>query len=338
MLRLYGRTPHSEPARGEEADDIAQGGELRYHPLRREWNVYAAHRQNRTFKPRLSEDPLAPTLPGRPATEIPFTDFECAVFDNRFAAFHPEADDAAALAGLESEPARGACDVLVYSPEPEGSLATVTPDRRQVVLAAILDRYSAHFDAGRHYVLPFENRGDEVGVTLHHPHGQIYAMDRVPRVQRDAIAAFADGYDLAREIERALPEYGLGSRGGITAFVPRFARFPFEVWICPLERRAGPWECDAEELESLAYWLGEVTRRYDALFARPAATMMAIHAAPNPAIEAARGFHFTVQFAPLLRAADRVKYLAAVEQHSGVFTVDVMPEAAAAALRSVGQP
>ena len=332
MLHLYGHNPHTLPVVKEGADPIAQGGELRHHPLRDEWNVYAAHRQNRTFKPSAADDPLAPTRPDGPETEIPFENFELAIFENKFAAFHPAASDATALTGINVEPAKGACDVLVYGPDAKGSLHTIGQDRRQVLIAALIDRYQTLFAQGCEYVLPFENRGDEVGVTLHHPHGQIYGFGRTPLVQQRAIDAFARGYDLAAEIDACLPDYGLSEAGGMAAFVPRFARFPYEVWIAPRIRREGPLDCTDEELDGLAYWLGEVTRRYDALFQQPAATMMAFHAAPNGG---SANYHFTVQFYPLLRAPGRVKYLASVEQHSGVFTVDVMPESAVAALREL---
>ncbi len=332
MLRLYGRDAHDAEPMPQTADDLAQGGELRFHPLRGEWNVYAAHRQNRTFKPSAADDPLAPTIVDGPETEIPFSDFELAIFENKFAAFHPSARDAAVLDGVSTEPARGACDVVVYDPAGTGSLATIGQDRREVLLAALIDRYGTLFSAGCQYVLPFENRGDEVGVTLHHPHGQIYGFERVPQAQARAAQAFADGYDLASEIAAAIPDYGVNRSGDVATFVPRYARFPYEVWIAPMQRREGPWDCTDGELEALAEQLGEVTRRYDALFQQSAATMMAFHAAPGGG---ASGYHFTVQFYPLLRAPGRVKYLASVEQHTGVFTVDVMPETAAKMLREV---
>ncbi|MEP3050946.1 MAG: galactose-1-phosphate uridylyltransferase [Erythrobacter sp.] len=332
LLQLYGRQPHDGEVQHESADGIAQGGEIRHHPLRDEWNVYAAHRQNRMFKPSAADDPLAPTLPGGPPTEIPFADFELAVFENKWAAFHANAQHAQPMGTIASEPAKGACDVVVYSPEAIGNLHTIGQDRRQVLLGAILDRYQALFDAGCEYVLPFENRGDEVGVTLHHPHGQIYGFERVPEVQQRAVRAFENGFDLAGEIAAAMPDHGLGAKGGIHAFVPRFARFPYEVWFAPRACRAGPWDCTDEELEALADWLGEITRRYDALFKQPAATMMAFHAAPR---SGSANYHFTVQFYPLLRAPGRMKYLASVEQHTGTFTVDVMPETAAKALREL---
>lgn len=332
MVHLYGRTPHDLAPLDQDADDIATGAELRFHPLRGEWNIYAAHRQNRTFKPAASADPLAPSTPNGPKTEIPFTHFDLAIFENKFSALHPLAPAPLELAGIASEPAYGACEVVVYTPEHEGSLHIIGQDRRALLVSAWIDRYAALFASGCAYVLPFENRGEEVGATLHHPHGQIYGFARVPRVQQSAVDAFASGYDLSSEITAAMPGYGIAQQSGVAAFCPRFARFPYELWISPLQRRAALADCSDAELEGFAALLGEVTRRYDAFFGRPTPYMFAIHAAPATGAE---NFHWTAQFYPLLRDAARVKYLASVEQHSGTFTVDVMPEAAAAALRQV---
>lgn len=331
-LRLYGHAPHTLPRQPEDPDDIALGGELRFHPLQGEWNIYAAHRQNRTYKPAASADPLAPTLPKGPKTEIPFEVFEVAIFDNKFAGLHLSAPTPDALDGIDKARALGTCEVVVYSPDAEGSLWTIGQERRELIVAAWEERYAALFEAGCDYVLPFENRGDEVGVTLPHPHGQIYGFGKTPAVQQRAIDAFAGGYDLASEIAAALPDYGIAESYGVAAFCPRFARFPYEVWIAPTERREGLHDMTPSEKQGLAEMLGEVTRRYDALFRRPAATMMALHAAPRGG---SPNYHFTVQFYPILRASDRVKYLASVEQHTGVMTVDIMPETAAAALREV---
>ena len=332
MLYLYGRTPHGMPVQEEQNDTIATGGELRFHPLRGEWNIYAAHRQNRTFKPAASADPLAPTMPGGPTTEIPFEDFELAIFENKFSALHPLAPTPPVLHGVDSEGATGRCEVIVYTPEAEGSLHTIGQDRRRLLISAWIDRYQALFDQGCAYILPFENRGDEVGATLHHPHGQIYGFGKVPLVQQQAIDAFANGYNLAAEISAAMPDYGLLDAHGMAAFCPRFARFPYEVWIAPTQRRAGPWGLSEDELDGFATLLGDVTRRYDAFFGRPTPYMFALHSAPRGGSD---NYHFTAQFYPLLRGPDRVKYLASVEQHTGVFTVDVMPESAVQTLRAV---
>jgi len=118
----------------------------------------------------------------------------------------------------------------------------------------------------------------------------------------------------------------------VSAFCPAYARFPFETWIAPKERVAGPWDFNAEQLDGFAHLLGDITRRYDAYFQRPTAYMLSLHAAP---VGTEDSFHFTAQFYPLLRAPDRVKYLASVEQSTGTFTVDVMPEMAAQTLRAL---
>ena len=339
-LRLYGYAPHREAALPEQADAVAKGGELRRHPLRGEWNLYAPHRQNRTFKPSAADDPLAPTRPGAPATEIPFTDFELAVFDNKFTSLHPEAPAPQDIAGLESGVARGACEVVVYGPEAEGDLHAIGQDKRRLLLAAWIDRYAELFARGNRFVMPFENRGDAVGVTLHHPHGQIYAFPFVPAVQQKAADAFANGYDLAADLSRG--DYRVAEAGGVVATCPPFARFPFEVWVAPARRVAGPWEMTEDEQDGFAHLLGDVTRRYDATFGQATPVMLSLQAAPvgtedswgtegNWGTEGS--WHFHAQFQPLMRAPGRLKYLASVEQATGVFTVDVMPEFAAQTLR-----
>ncbi len=331
-LFLYGYAPHKEKSLDQENGDVAKGGELRWHPFRQEWNVYAAHRQNRTFKPSTAEDPLAPSQRGGPVTEIPFTDFELAIFENKFTSFHKDAPDPQYIRGITSQKATGQCDVVVYTPESEGNLATIGQEKRRLLIAAWIDRYQDLFQQGYEFVYPFESRGDEVGVTLHHPHGQIYAFPYVPLVQKNAVQSFTEGYDLSADIKIYTDEYGVATAGSVQAFCPPYARFPFEVWLAPQTRRAGPWEMTEEELDGFAHLLGDVTRRYDTYFGRSTAYMLTLHAAP---LGTENIFHFTAQFYPLLRAPGRVKYLASVEQGTGTYTVDVMPEMAAKTLRDI---
>lgn len=330
-LFLYGYNKHTEAPLQEDDGSIAKGGELRYHPFRQEWNIYAAHRQNRTFKPSAADDPLAPSIPGGPATEIPFTDFELAIFENKFTSLHPEAPAPMATPNVKSEVAKGHCDVVVYTPEATGNLHTIGQDKRRLLISAWIDRYQALFDMGCKFVLPFESRGDEVGVTLHHPHGQIYAFPYVPAVQQKMVDAFEAGYDLSSDIRAFKDTYEVSNAGGVSAFCPAYARFPLETWIAPQRRVAGLWDLNDEELDGFAHLLGDMTRRYDAYFERPTAYMLSLHSAPTGYDGT---FHFTAQFYPILRAPGRVKYLASVEQSTGTFTVDVMPEMAADILRA----
>lgn len=328
-LFLYGYAPHTLPKVPGEDLEAVTGSELRRHPLRGDWAIYAAGRQNRTFKPSAAQNPLAPSLPGAPLTEIPFEDFELAVFANRFPSLIPD-PQAPPPSSVETNKAKGACDVIVYSPRANGSLATLSQDRRRLLVEAWIDRYQALHDAGCAFVLPFENRGDEVGVTLHHPHGQVYGFPVIPAPQQTALNAFEAGYDLAAEVSAWGDDYHINAAGGLVSYAPRFARFPYEVWISAHQPVSGPWAFDDEQADGYAHLLGDTVRRYDAFFGRETPLMMSLQAAPYGRDGA---FQFTTQFYPLLRAPDRVKYLASVEQATGVFTVDVMPRQAAAALR-----
>lgn len=234
------------------------------------------------------------------------------------------------IQGQKSARATGHCDVVVYTPEQTGNLWTIGQSKRRLLLAAWIDRYETLKSAGDAFVMPFESRGEEVGVTLSHPHGQIYSFPFIPNTQAKAARIFKGGFDLGAEQARHKETYRIASRGGVHAWCPAFARYPFETWVLPERKVPGPWAMTEEELDGFAYLLGDVTARMDAYFGRDTAYMLSLQAAPAGTEE---DWHFWAQFYPILRAPDRVKYLASVEQHSGVFTVDVMPEFAARTLR-----
>lgn len=333
-LHVYGYEPHTlPPLPGEQLEQIA-GSELRFNPLRQTWSVYAAGRNKRTFKPSSATDPLAPSKPGEPQTEIPFQDFELCVFENRFPAFHPSSElSPRDREDIERIPAKGRCEVVVYAPQQTGSLATLGQSRRRLILSAWIDRYESLYAEGHSYVLPFENRGDAVGVTLHHPHGQIYALPLVPEPQRSAMKAFENGYNLSALLPDWQEDYAIAEAGGVVAFAPPFARFPYEVWLAPIEPVSGPWAFSEDQADGFAHLLGLVTERYDAFFGEATPYMFSLQAAPygqdGP-------FQFTAQFYPLLRAPNRIKYFASLEQVTGLYTVDIMPRDVAKALREAG--
>jgi UDPglucose--hexose-1-phosphate uridylyltransferase len=294
----------------------------RYNELRGEQVVYAVQRQDRTFLPPADHCPLCPTRPGHPPTEIPAESYELVVFDNLFPTF---------------EAPEGAAEVVVYTDDHNGSFAALAPERAQALMWVWRQRYlelSARPDV--EYVLIFENRGVEVGTTLHHPHGQIYAFPFIPPVV--ALEAAADvrlgGCAACALLERELAdaERVVHENASVVAYVPFAARWPFETHVVMREHRASLLECTAEELAALASALQSVTRGFDRVFARPFPYIMVVHQAPTNGRDDG---HLHIEFYPPLRAAEKLKYLAGCEQGAGTFIMDVLPEASAATLRAV---
>ncbi len=298
--------------------------ELRFNELRGEQVVYAIHRQDRTFLPPAEHCPLCPTRAGGVETEIPFPAFEIAVFDNRFPAFT----------------GGGAAEVVVYSDSHEGSFATLTPERAEALMWVWRHRYrelAAREDV--RYVLIFENRGVEVGVTLHHPHGQIYGYPFLPPVPELELAA-------DRRLGECAPcallrsELADGARivhenDAVVAYVPYAARWPYEAHVVMREHRPSLLDCRDAELRQLAAGLQALVRGYDALFERPFPYVMVVHQAPTPtdaAAPSARQGHLHVELYPPLRTAEKLKYLAGSEQGAGTFISDTLPERSARAL------
>ncbi len=302
--------------------------ELRFNELRGEQVVYAIHRQDRTFLPDREHCPLDPTKPGGPETEIPYPSFEIAVFDNRFPAFEAQAPG-------------GAAEVVVYTDQHDGSFGSLAPQRAEDLMWVWRHRYEelgARPDVD--YVMIFENRGVEVGTTLHHPHGQIYGYPFLPPVAGLELAAderlggCAPCALLRREL--AAQERLLIESNGVVAYVPEAARWAYEVHVVMREHRASLLDCEPFELRELAVVLQALARGYDALFERPFPYVMVVHQAAtagSPGAEQRRG-HLHVEFYPPLRTAEKLKFLAGSEQGAGTFISDTLPEETAVALRN----
>jgi UDPglucose--hexose-1-phosphate uridylyltransferase len=315
---------------------------LRWHPLSQEWVIYAAQRQNRTFQPSAAENPLGPTTdPARP-TELPDGEYDIAVFENRFASLAMTAGFASPVPGAATSPALGRCEVVVFSRDPDVSLGQLPLWHTALLLEVWADRTRELAALGTGYVLPFENRGVEMGVTLPHPHGQIYAYGFVPARQRRAQGALADylrdhGRDLvtdlvAQETDRELRL--VAQRQHAAAFVPPYARYPYETWIAP--RRSAPRleDLTPAERDDVAAVLSESLKRLDGLWNRPMPYLLTVNQAPCSQ-EPAPEWSVRIEIWPVRRAPDRLKFLAGTELGAGVFAADVLPETAAAQLRAV---
>ena len=319
--------------------------ERRRDPLTGEWRTFATHRQDRTFLPAADECPLCPPRPGGPATEIEDADFDVLVFDNRFPSLTPSppppAVTGSALYGVEA--ATGACEVVVYATEHHATLADLGPDRIARIIDVWADRYSVLGSRPEvDYVLVFENRGEAVGVTLHHPHGQIYAYPEIPPAVRRALEAARAHIDehgtcvgcevVARE--RAEATRVVARNRSFLAHVPFAARFPYEVHLTAHRHATSLLDLTDPERLDLARLLDVVVRGYDRLFGFTLPYVLSVHQAPTDDGAWLDVSHLRIELTPLHRTASKLKYLAGSELHAGAFINDVAPEQAAGELRA----
>lgn len=299
--------------------DPPPASELRYDALTDEWVAIAGHRQERTYLPPSDQCPLCPTSPGR-ATEIPADDYEVVVFENRFPAFsHP----------------RGRCEVVCFTSDHNASFATLSVEHAETVVEAWADR-TAELSSlpGVEQVFCFENFGEEIGVSLHHPHGQIFAYPYVtPRTRAMLDAArrhpslFVDA--LARE--RSEGTRVIAANDLWTAFVPYAARWPFEVHIFPHRQVPDIAALSTEERAAFCPIYIDVLRRFHHVFDKPIPYISAWHQAPVRVDRSLGYLH--LQLFSSRRAPGKLKYLAGSEAAMGGWLNDIHPEQAATMLR-----
>jgi UDPglucose--hexose-1-phosphate uridylyltransferase len=347
-LWLYARQPFDAGAFAPSPSEqrVTGHSHLRWHPLRGEWIAYASHRQHRTFLPPPEWNPLAVTVDPAAPTELPPGPWEVAVFENMFPTLSAAPGEPPETI-VETRPGVGSCEVVVFTQEPHASLGRLSLDRLALIVDVWADRYvqlGAREDVA--YVFPFENRGVEVGVTLHHPHGQIYGYPFVPPVALRELAqqrAFLEQHGrgliedlLARELEDDARRV-LYNGEQVVALVPVCARYPYEVWIAPRRPAPSLEALTSSERRDFARALKTVLLKYDGLWQKPFPYIMAFHQAPTDGEPHAEA-HVHVEFYPAYRMPNRLKYLAGSESGAGVFTADTLPEDTAAQLRAVEVP
>jgi len=343
---------------GDDAGaDAGPVSSLRWDPLVGEWVVIAAQRQGRTFLPPVEQCPLCPSGPGR-QTEIPAADYDVVVFENRFPSLrgaglaHTAPGDGTAdgtgapLPGEDPlsarRPGTGRCEVVCFTADHDSSFAGLTPGRVRTVLEAWADR-TAVLGAmdGISQVYCFENKGEEIGVTLHHPHGQIYGFPFVtPRTLQlmGQARAYADGgygnlFDdlVARELADGARV--VAGNEHWAAFVPAAARWPYEILLFPVSRVPDIPSLGDPAREAFCGLYLDVLRRLDALFGSPPPYIAAWYQAPAADVPGRDEFGLHLRVMSVQRAPGKLKYLAGTESGMGVWINDVVPEAAALSLR-----
>lgn len=334
--------PHREPDR-RTGLERPQTPEMRMDPLTGDWVSIASARQNRAFLPPADQDPLAPASAANPS-EIP-SDYDVAVFENKSPSFGPELTDENAPQGTADlarigigrrRTAVGRCEVVCFAPTTEGSFASQTRSRARTIVEAWADRTRALSELpGIAQVFPFENRGEAIGVTLHHPHGQIYGYPYVTaRTQRliDAIDAYGPTL-MGDVLESELVSERVLLRGEHwSAFVPFAARWPVEVHLMPHRHVPDFAETTAAERDELAGLYLRLLRGIDALYETPTPYIAAWHQAP--VAERRDQVRMMLRLTSPRRAADKLKYLAGSESAMSAWIGDVPPERSAEQLRS----
>jgi UDPglucose--hexose-1-phosphate uridylyltransferase len=330
--------------------------EQRWHPLRREWVVVAAHRQNRPWNteqvasaPRAVPEYVADCYlcPGNRRVSGAVNDAyrSVFVFDNDHPCVGPEAPvDLPAPVGIyQNRPARGVAKVVCYTPRHDLSLAEL--DVQGII--SLMRVWQAEYRKLAllpevEHVLVFENRGEVVGVSNPHPHCQIYATNFVFKtieIELDAERAhrsetgrilFADIIDAERRDGRRI----LAENAHAIAFLPYFARYAYEAYVAPKASHASIADLSDRELEALAGALKEVLVRFDNLWQMPFPYVMALHQAPTDGADHS-AHHFHIELHPPLRKPNLLKYLAGPEVGAGGFISDTAPEDKARELRAV---
>lgn len=341
FFSLPGHTPAPVPDRRRLPQLDLGPSELRLDRQTGYWITIAPQRQNRTHMPDAAHCPLCPDPSGQ-TTEVPAPDYDVVVFENRFPCFTGASEQTATGDLFVSVAAHGRCELISFSSNHSGSFADLGHAHARLVVDAWRHRTADLMTRpGVAQVFCFENRGHEVGVTLTHPHGQIYGYPFLPprtvEMLRQADAhrtahgrnLFADL--LAHEVSdgrRVIARTEL-----VTAFVPFAARWPVEVHVYPNRFVRNLTELDDDELDDLTRVYLDILQRFDRLYSQPLPYISALHQYTNDAAQ--REGYFHVELLSVRRAEHKLKYLAASESAMGAFLNDVTPESIAARLREL---
>ncbi len=311
--------------------------ELRWNPLLRTWVIMSSHRQNR---PLLATDLSCPFCPE--SGKVP-ADFDIYAYDNDFPSLEldPPEPDVAGDELIPVRPAFGKCEVTLYSPRHDAMLAQLPLEHVVKLVEHWKQRYQALGSIeGIEYVFIFENRGEAVGVTMHHPHGQIYAYPFLPlRIKTELDSAeehwTRTGGCLFCDLLRHVKEDGrrmVYQSDGYSFFVPHFAEFPFQVYLVPDLHTSSLSAMSPDERRGLAKAIKCITGAYDSLFDMPFPYMMCMHQNPTDGGQYPY-YHFHIEFYPPMRDHDKIKFNASSETGAWATINDTRPEEKAAQLR-----
>jgi UDPglucose--hexose-1-phosphate uridylyltransferase len=313
--------------------------ELRWNPVLQEWVVVAAQQGKRPVLPAEEECPFCP---GKPETGE--GDWHVLHLPNRFPALmeNPPEPDIESDEFYQVKPSRGACEVLLYSPDHDTTFQQLSVDHIYEIVEMWVDR-TRELGAKKEieYVFIFENTGREIGVSLDHPHGQLYAFPFIPpkiRHELDSSKQFMEKRKSCLFCDILQKEKDDGRRivldnDSFTAFIPFFATWPYGLHLYPNRHLQSLLDLTEPEKTDFASILKTIRTKYDNLFGFRLPLMMVFHQSPTKAKYPY--YHFHVEFYPVHRGRDKVKYLAGVELGTDTFLNPTNPEEKAQELREV---
>ncbi|MET0967017.1 MAG: galactose-1-phosphate uridylyltransferase, partial [Nakamurella sp.] len=326
-LIYFDETPDAPRVLADERDlpAVIHGSQVRYDAITGEWVGIAGHRQTRTYHPPTNACPLCPSTPTN-ASEIPSPDYDVVVFENRFPSFSGAGPVARDGTLFDARDGNGRCEVVSFTSDHNATLSRLPVSRMQTVIAAWTDRTAAlSARPGVEQVFCFENRGVEIGVTLAHPHGQIYGYPFVTPKTAAAIRSAKEyrektGGNLFGDVVTG--ELSDGSRivsqnTNWVAFVPFAARWPVEVHLYPRQQRADLTDLTDPERRDLAVLYLDVIRRMEGVFDDSLPAITGVHQAPVHTDQDDYWLHLEVF--SIRRAVGRLKYLAGSESAMGAF-------------------
>lgn len=316
--------------------------ELRWDPFQKEWIITATHRQKRTFKPPKDFCPFCPEEGSDTHKDIDI-EYDIAVVKNRFPSLteYPPDPEVESDDVYKTRKAEGICEVVLFTSDHDAVMSKEPLSKFIKLVKVWKDRYE---QLGKKdfidYVFIFENKGEEVGVTLNHPHGQIYAYPFVPPIIQKELESSKEHLEkhgkclfckiLSKELKAE--ERIVSKNDSFTAFVPFYARYSYEVHIYSNAHLPSLEHFDRKQEEDLADMLKDILTRYDGLFGFEFPYVMALH--QKPTTEGGEGYsHFHIEFYPPYRTEDKLKHLAGSEIGAGTFINNSLAEEKGGTLR-----
>jgi len=311
--------------------------ELRWDPILREWIIVSSAREKRPLFPK----DHCPFCPG--AEDVPKSEWSVLSIPNRFPSLlaDPPPPDIKGDRLYRCKPARGVCEVIVYTPEHTASLAELNVDQIKSIVELWIRRFKVLGDLDYvKYVFIFENKGRVIGVTLDHPHGQIYAFPFIPPLIKRELSSSKRYWKrtgdclFCRIIEKEREDASriVCENEDFICFLPFFARWPYGVHIYPRRHLQALTDLKEEECSALASILKEVLMKFDNLFHMSFPYLMVLHQRPTDG-KPYPHYHFHIEFYPPYRERDKIKHFASVEIGAGTVTFDYSPESKAKELR-----